>query len=155
MIAAANDRLYAALCEALGAPELAADPRFATNADRVANRAELIPLLEAQTRDQGRADLLERFDRLGVPAAPVQNLAEVVEHPQTKASGMLQPLPHPNVPDAVTVAAPISVDGERVLHRTPAPALGEHTQQILAETGYTDEEIAALAAEGAIAAARD
>src|SRR3954454_5920954 len=74
MIAAANDRLYASLCEALGLPGLAADARFATNADRVAHRRELVPLLEERLGGFERADLLERLDRAGVPAAPVQNL---------------------------------------------------------------------------------
>ena len=85
-----------------------------------------------------------------MPAAPVQDIAQVAEHPQTKALGMLQSLPHPRVPELVTVAMPFSADGERVQHRTPPPALGAHTADVLAEAGFTDEEIADLARHGVV-----
>lgn len=152
MIAAGNDKLYANLCAALDLPELAADPRFASNRDRVAHRDEIVPVIAERLRGETVATCLERFERAGVPAAPVQDLAQVVAHEQTRASGMLQPLPHPEVPELVTVALPISVDGERIGHHTPAPALGQETAEILAEAGYGEDEIAALADAGAIRA---
>lgn len=150
MIAAGNDGLFAALAEALGIPKAAEDPRFRTNPDRVAHRRELDELVGAAVSGLETAALLDRLEAAGVPAAPVHDIAQVAEHPQTKALGMLQSLPHPRVPELVTVAMPFSADGERVQHRTPPPALGAHTADVLAEAGFTDEEIADLARHGVV-----
>jgi crotonobetainyl-CoA:carnitine CoA-transferase CaiB-like acyl-CoA transferase len=150
MLAAGNDRQFAALCEVLGRPELAGDPRFLTNPDRVANREALVALIAERFREEDAATWLERLAAAGVPAAPVQDLAEVVAHPQTEALGLLQALPHPKIPDERLVTLPLTVNGERAPHRTPAPALGEHTAEVLAEAGYADAEIERLAAQGVI-----
>ncbi len=85
-----------------------------------------------------------------MPAAPVQNVAQVAEHAQTAALGMLQAIPHPAVPELRTVAVPVSIDGERVTHRAPPPALGADTEEVLKEAGFTDEETAALARDGVV-----
>ena len=150
MIAAGNDGLFAALAGALGIPEAAEDPRFGTNPDRVAHRRELDELVGAATLRLTTAALLERREAAGVPSAPVQDVAQVAEHPQTEALGMLQALPHPRVPELVTVAVPFSADGERVQHRSPPPALGAHTAEVLAEAGYSADEIETLAGDGVI-----
>lgn len=150
MIAAGNNRLFAELAEALELTELIGDPRFKTNADRVAHRRELDDLIAQAVAGVDSSSLLGRLEAGGVPAAPVQDVAQVAEHPQTQALGMLQPLPHPRVPELVTVAVPFSADGERVLHRAPPPALGAHTADVLAEAGLTTEEIADLAREGVV-----
>ena len=150
MVAAANDGLFAALCEALEVPQLAADARFRTNPDRVANRAELVSLLSERFRDENVAVWLARLEQAGVPAAPVQDVAAVAEHEQTRALGILQPLPHPRIPELVTVAAPLSVDGERVEQRAHPPLLGEHSAEVLREAGYSDDEVAVLAEAGVV-----
>ena len=150
MIAAGNDKLFAALAAAIGIPAVISDSRFKTNPDRVAHRAELDELIGNAVSDVDTAALLDRLDAAGVPAAPVQDVAQVAEHPQTHALGMLQPVPHPRVPELVTVAVPMSVDGERVVHRIPPPALGAHTADVLAEAGFTDEEVADLARHGVV-----
>ncbi len=148
MVAVGNDRLFEALCEALGMPELGADRRFATNRDRVAQRDELAALLGERFLLETRATWLERLERAGVPAAPVQDVAEVAAHEQTKALGILQELGGP-----VTPAPSLSVDGERVLHRSAPPPIGANTAEVLAEAGYSEEEIADLAAAGVVALA--
>src|SRR5438309_502240 len=88
MIVAGNDKLFAALCHVLGLPELAADPRFVTNPDRVANRMELVALLGERTRERDSAKLLDALVAAGVPASPVHDVGEAAHHPQTEALGI-------------------------------------------------------------------
>ena len=145
MVAAANDGLYGRLCETLGVPGLADDPRFATNPLRIEHRDELVAALGERFRAFGSADLLERLHAAGVPAAPVRELGEVAADEQTRALGILQQLG-----DRHTVAPPLSLDGERVTYASPPPLRGEHSRELLREAGYTDEEIAALVEAGVV-----
>src|SRR6266566_4858768 len=143
MIVAGNDRLFRALCEVVGLPSLADDARFATNPLRVANRGALIPPLERRFELERSAVWLERLREAGVPAAPVQDVAQVAESEQTQALGILQELA-----GFPTVGLPFSADGDRVAYRSQPPRLGEHSAEILAEAGYSDPEISELAATG-------
>ena len=86
-----------------------------------------------------------------MPVARVNDMAQVAEHEQTQALGLLQPLPHAAAPDLIGVAPPLSVDGERPLHRSPPPRLGEHSAEVLAEAGYSPEETERLFAAGVVA----
>jgi crotonobetainyl-CoA:carnitine CoA-transferase CaiB-like acyl-CoA transferase len=150
MIAGGNDRLFAALCDVLGLPELVSDPRFRTNPDRVRNRQELVALLSQRLRERDTRDWHLALTGSGVPAAPVANVRDVVSAEQTAALGMLEPVPHPRVPELRLTAIPLSFDRDRARHRRPPPLVGEHTAEVLREAGYADEEISALAAEGVV-----
>jgi formyl-CoA transferase/CoA:oxalate CoA-transferase len=141
MIAAANDRLFAQLCAAIGRPELADDPRFRTNPERLANRDELLPLIREQLATQPSAHWLTALD--GIPVAPVQDVVQAARHEQTRASGMLQTLD-----GTETVALPLQVDGDRVAHHSAPPLHGADSADVLTELGYSEEEIAALADAG-------
>ncbi|MBA2297175.1 MAG: CoA transferase [Actinobacteria bacterium] len=149
MIVAGNDRLFASLCELLGAPELVSDERFGSNPLRVQHRDELVSLLRPRLAERSTDELLERFRAVGVPASPVLDVGEVAAHEQTRATGMLQELAGRTI-----VAPPFSADGERILHRGAPPLLGEHTAEILAEAGYDGAEIERLAAAGVVRVAQ-
>jgi crotonobetainyl-CoA:carnitine CoA-transferase CaiB-like acyl-CoA transferase len=145
MVVAGNDRLFAQLCEAVGAPGLADDPRFATNPLRVEHRGELIPLLEQATAAHTADDLLARLREAGVPASPVHDLADVARSEQLHALGILQ-----EVAGQHLVSPPLTADGERVRYRSEPPLLGEHTAEILGAAGYSAEEVAALEEAGVV-----
>jgi crotonobetainyl-CoA:carnitine CoA-transferase CaiB-like acyl-CoA transferase len=145
MIVAANDRLYGKACAALGAPELATDARFATNPLRIENRAQLIPLLQERIGKATTADLLSRLRAAGVPASPVNDLADVAAEEQLRTLGILQELGGREV-----VSPPFTADGERVRYASAPPLLGQHTAEILGEAGFDEAEIEALAAAGVV-----
>jgi crotonobetainyl-CoA:carnitine CoA-transferase CaiB-like acyl-CoA transferase len=148
MIAGGNDRLFRTICTVLGLPELADDARFRTNPDRVRHRDELVALLEDRLRREDTATWHARLSEVGVPAAPVADVRDVAESPQTAALGILQRLDHPRIENLTLPALPLSFDRERALHPSAPPDVGQHSAEILRDVGYTDEEIAALAAAG-------
>jgi crotonobetainyl-CoA:carnitine CoA-transferase CaiB-like acyl-CoA transferase len=145
MVTAANDGIFRRLVEAIGLPELADDSRFATNPERATNRAALSEAISARLREDTRARWLEKLVAANVPAAPVQDIGEVANDPQLEATGILRQLG-----EFTTLGPAFSVDGERPAYRSPPPALGADSAEILAEIGYSDEEISAMAAEGII-----
>jgi crotonobetainyl-CoA:carnitine CoA-transferase CaiB-like acyl-CoA transferase len=150
MIGGGNDRLFAAICDVVGLPELAADPRFRTNPDRVENREELVELLGERLRERPTAEWHERLTAAGVPAAPVADVADIVHSPQTEALDFLQPLRHPTIHDLRLPALPLSFDQQRLAHRSAPPLVGEHSREVLREAGYGEEEIELLGRDGIV-----
>jgi crotonobetainyl-CoA:carnitine CoA-transferase CaiB-like acyl-CoA transferase len=139
-----NDGQFAKLCQVFGQQEWASDPRFATNAQRVRNIAELSALLRDQFGEWEREKLIAALDSAGVPCGPINNVADVFKEPQVKARGMLRHVPHSSGVDVPLVASPIRLDGEALPIRSAPPLLGEHSTAILAELGYTGADIEAL-----------
>lgn len=130
MITAGTQGHFKRLCEVIGRPDLAADPRFAEGPDRYANRDALRPELEAALRTQTREYWHERLVAVDVPNGPVQSVDEVVAHPHTQASGILQREPES---EFRSVALPLRFDGKRPKPSRPAPLLGEGNSEILGE----------------------
>lgn len=138
IVAVGNDGQFARFCAVLGRPDLATDPRFRTNADRVRERAVLVPILSDLMLGVTRAGLLDALERDGVPAGPINSVADVFADPQVIARGMRLDLPAPaaaagSIP---SVRSPIVLDGEAMAAATPSPRLGEHTADVLADPAW-------------------
>ena len=130
VIAAGNDKLFASLARVLGHPEWIDDPRFRSNPDRVRNQNVLYRWIEELIPGRTNREWAAILDEAGVPNAPMQTIAEVLDHPQTKALGMLQASPQG---DITLFGLPLSFDGVRPAFRRPPPVLGAHTGEILGE----------------------
>ncbi|HLW72385.1 MAG TPA: CaiB/BaiF CoA-transferase family protein [Candidatus Binataceae bacterium] len=150
-IAAGNDRLFARLCEVLDCPALAADARFLTNADRVPRRIELHDILEQETQRFSAEQLMGLLRTAGVPASVINTLDKVFADEQVNTLGMLPPVEAGfRIPEMKFVDIPLTIDGERSSRRLMPPRLGEHTEEVLNDAGYSAAEIASLRSEGAI-----
>jgi crotonobetainyl-CoA:carnitine CoA-transferase CaiB-like acyl-CoA transferase len=135
-LAVGNDGQFVKLCEAIERPDLAQDDRFRTNAGRVRHTTTLTPLLKETLLQRGTSEWIDRFERAGVPAGPIRNIAQVFEDAQVVHRGMLVTLPHAAGGDITMVGSPMRFTASP-LHVGPAPpTLGQHTQDILAECGH-------------------
>jgi crotonobetainyl-CoA:carnitine CoA-transferase CaiB-like acyl-CoA transferase len=151
IVAVGNDGQFARFCDVAGQPELARDPRYAKNADRVRNRAELVPQVEALVRARPMAFWAEQLEAAGVPCGPINSIAQALADPQIVARGLRVDLPHPLAGAVPLVASPIVIDGERTVSSTPPPTLGEHTRAVLGELlGLSATQLDALAANRVI-----
>jgi len=151
ILACGNDNLFRKFCEAAGCPELAADPRFATNGQRVENRDELKRLLDAIFARRTKKEWVERLEAAGVPNGPINDIAQVFEEPQVKARGIKVEVAHPVAGTLPMVASPMRFSATPLEHKVPPPTLGQHTEEILTELlGADAAEIARLRAAGAI-----
>ncbi|HEY1944168.1 MAG TPA: CaiB/BaiF CoA-transferase family protein [Roseiarcus sp.] len=152
IVAAGNDRQTRDVCRILGLEGLAADPRYATNADRVRNRESFVTALAAAMQARSRAALLAALEEAGVPAGPINTVEQVFADPQVVARGLRLDL---RAADALggrapSVRSPIVIDGQAAAADRAAPRLGEHTDAILFELGLSEEDIDALRAKGAV-----
>lgn len=143
-IAVGNDRLWQKFCEALEMPAEAADPRFATNADRNANKAALYEALEANLGKRTTAEVVALLDQAGVPCGPINDIGQVFDDPQVVHSHLARSVAHPTAGEIGLTGFPYRLDNEDLPVRTPPPTLGEQSEAILAELGFSPEEIAAI-----------
>ncbi len=129
-IAAGNDAQFEKLCEAIGREDLAADERYATNPDRVANRQELVEVLQEEFSKRTAQEWLGSLRQAGVLCGPVNTLAEVFADEHVLSSGMLRDVDHPAAGTLKMLASPVLVDGERPRIRRPPPTLAQHTEEV-------------------------
>lgn len=144
VIGAGTDRHFAALCEVVGESQLASDPRFSINSQRVGNRHTLVPLLEKIFRGRKASHWVARCREAGVPAALVQSVREALR------SATIVDVDHPTVGKYPTIANPIRFSGRRPPVRNAPPTLGQHTTAVLRELGYNKREIDRLRIEGVV-----
>ena len=149
-IGGANQSNWERIARLVGAPELIADPRFVDNSARMAHRDELARLLGEHLRERPTRDWLQALDNAGIPAGPIQSIGEMAADPQTLARDMVVELEHPVAGSTRALGVPVKFSATPGSVRRPAPTLGQHTREVLQEIGYTDAEIEALAASGAV-----
>ena len=149
-IACLNDRMFANLAAAMGQPELADDPNFATNAKRVENRPETEALVEAFVSTRSAQEVADTLREHGVPATPVNTLDRVRADPQVEALGGMLTIDQPGVGEIELAHQALWFDGERAEAEGPAPRLGEHGREVLAEAGFGADTIEALLAQKAL-----
>ena len=137
IVATGNDTQYVKFCNAIGGPELAQDPAYKDNVGRLKHREELIGKLSALTKRMTRDELLAKLEAQGVPAGPINDLAQVFDDTQVKHRGMQLSLPSAAAKDGTIpgVRTPIVLDGWKADSGRPSPLLGEHTAEILREIG--------------------
>jgi crotonobetainyl-CoA:carnitine CoA-transferase CaiB-like acyl-CoA transferase len=153
VLAVGNDSQFTKFCDVAGAPELAADPRYAKNAGRVRHRAALVPRLATLIRQRSRSDWLASLEAAGVPCGPINDLAQVFADPQVQARGMVETMEHPLTDALRLVASPLKMSATPAQTRLPPPLLGQHGAEVLADwLGWGADAIATCQRSGALGA---
>lgn len=150
ILACGNDRQFAGVCRVIGQPALATDPRFASNAARVAHRETLVPLLATAFAIQPRDAWLDALDGAGVPCGPINTVAEAFADPQARHRRMAHEMRSPAGACIPQIGSPLRLGGEPAIASRPPPGLGEHSDAILATLGYDAAAIAALRRDGVV-----
>jgi len=149
-IGAANQRNWELLARAMGRSDLLQHAAFATNADRMANLAQLVETLTATLQTRATEEWLQVFDEAGVPCGPVLTLDEVYQHPQVKARAMDIEAQHPIAGHTHAIGFPVKYSGTPGQMYRPAPVLGQHTFALLESLGYTPEQCRQLETDGIV-----
>ncbi len=152
-VGAANQSSWLRFLEAIERPELQEDPRFADDAARMTNIADLVAMLTEILKTRAAGEWLERMERAGVPAGPVLDIAGMQADPQALARGMVTDAPHTRVGPVKTLGHPVHYSASPTEITRGAPLLGEHTVEVLTEHGYSEAEIAGFVDEGVVVAA--
>ena len=151
VLAVGNDGQFAAFCRVAGRAELATDPRFRTNPDRVRNREILVPRVAEIVRERSSGDWVHALTEAGVPCGLVNDLSQVFEDPQAVQRGLQIEIPHPAGVPCPTVASPMRFSATPVAYEIPPPLLGQHTREVLGGIlGLSRAELDALATQGVI-----
>jgi crotonobetainyl-CoA:carnitine CoA-transferase CaiB-like acyl-CoA transferase len=153
-LAAVSDAQWQVFCDVLGLPDLKADPELTTNNDRVRARMRLLATLRERLAPYSAAELAERFERAGLPFAPIRRPEDLYDDPHLRATGGLADVVLPDGPKAgqsvKTTLLPITLDGARLGVRSDPPRLGEHTTALLQGLGYADAQIQRLRQDGLV-----
>ena len=150
-LAVGSEKLWREFCPAIGCPELADDPRFKTNGDRNKNRPALIDKLQEVFLTASYEEWEARLVKAGIPIGAINNVSQVLEHPQVKARGSIVEMDHPKAGKVKVVGVPIRFSKTPGSVRTPSPSLGEHTEEVLKEVlGMDESQIEALRSSGGL-----
>jgi crotonobetainyl-CoA:carnitine CoA-transferase CaiB-like acyl-CoA transferase len=147
-LAVGNQTFWLKLCKALELEHLADDPRFGSWLARLENNQALLPLIESRFRSKPREHWLELLAKHDIPAAPVQTVMEFMRHPAVRHHDMVREYEHPEVGRLRVMGQPIAFTDTPTRDPGPPPMLGEHTDAVLREIGYSADEIAGLVAQG-------
>lgn len=145
-----NDTLFRTMCGILGYPEWADDPRFVRNQDRVVNRVAIDLLIEDVTGTKPKAHWISVFKEAGIPCGPVNTVSEALSDPLALAREVVTEIEHPTIGMMRTLGLPIRLDGSSGEIRRHPPLLGEHTEEILIELGYSAADVARLRNNGEV-----
>ena len=145
IVAIGNDRQFARLAELCGHPEWLRDERFATNAARVGNRAEMVRLIAECIRQKSAAEWFAKLDAAGIPAGPINSIGEALADVQAQHRQMVR-----NMAGIPLMGSPVRLDGERTDSELPPPRLGQHTAEVLANIGVGGDELGRLKSAGVV-----
>ena len=152
IVGVANQGLWERFCKAIDRTDLAEDPRFRTNDDRVVHRAECVTALSEMFRTKTVGEWVAIIEMGGIPCGPINTVSEVVNNPQVLARDMMEGMPHPTVADLRVPNSPLKLIETPSSVRRPPPLLGQHNAEILSEIGYTSKQIDDLQARGVVGA---
>jgi crotonobetainyl-CoA:carnitine CoA-transferase CaiB-like acyl-CoA transferase len=151
IVACGNDNLFGKYCGVAGCPELASDPRFAKNAERVKNRTTLVPILADIMKKRTTKQWVEALETAGVACGPINTVGQALAEPQAVARGMTMKLPHPLAGEVPLMASPMKFSGTPIMHEAAPPVLGQHTEEILEQVlGMDAAARSKLRADGAL-----